>query len=99
MNAAVEAARAGEQGKGFAVVASEIRSLAQNVDETAKNITTTINDALTKVEIGNKAVENSSKILSEIETLAQDMLNKLTSISERAVIEADSINQINVSVR
>ena len=27
------------------------------------------------------------------------MLTKLTSISERAVVEADSINQINVSVR
>ena len=27
------------------------------------------------------------------------MLTKLTSISERAVVEADSINQINISVR
>ena len=99
LNAAVEAARAGEQGKGFAVVASEIRSLAQNVDDTAKNITDTINEALTKVDIGNKAVEKSSKILEDIEALAQDMLAKLTSISQRAVVEADSINQINVSVR
>ena len=57
------------------------------------------NDALSKVEAGNKAVENSSKILGDIETLAQDMLTKLTSISERAVMEADSINQINISVR
>ena len=59
----------------------------------------TINDALSKINAGNKAVANSSKILGDIEVLAEDMLAKLTSISERAVLEADSINQINVSVR
>ena len=31
--------------------------------------------------------------------IAFTFLNKLTSISERAVMEADSINQINISVR
>jgi len=38
LNAAIEAARAGEAGKGFAVVSSEIRSLADNVAQSAARI-------------------------------------------------------------
>ncbi len=42
LNASIEAARAGEAGKGFAVVAKEVENLASGMDETSRQITTTL---------------------------------------------------------
>ena len=43
LNASIEVARAGEQGKSFSVVAQEVRKLALGVQESAVDISTTVN--------------------------------------------------------
>lgn len=98
LNAAVEAARAGEQGKGFAVVASEIRTLAQNVNEAAINITNIIESTVSKIDIGNDSAKNSLSILSEIEKSTNDMLEILVNIDASVTEEEDSVGQIGTSM-
>ena len=54
LNASIEAARAGEQGRGFAVVAAEIQKLAEQSNESARQIEDIIQVLLSDSE---KAVE------------------------------------------
>ncbi|MEI0526173.1 methyl-accepting chemotaxis protein [Brachyspira murdochii] len=98
LNAAVEAARAGDQGKGFAVVASEIRTLAQNVNEAAVNITSIIETTVSKIDVGNSSAKNSLDILSEIEKSTKDVLEILVNISSSVNEEEDSVKQIGSSM-
>ena len=98
LNAAVEAARAGEQGRGFAVVASEIRSLAQNVNEAAGNITNIIENTVSKIEIGDESVKRSLDILVEIEKSAKEVSDILVLIYEATSEEEESVKQINTAM-
>jgi methyl-accepting chemotaxis protein len=50
LNASIEAARAGEQGRGFAVVASQIQKLAEQSNESAKQIENIIDLLITDSE-------------------------------------------------
>ncbi len=74
LNAAIEAARAGEHGKGFAVVADEVRKLSERTNQSAKEIESLINKAVTNIEdasdVANKAGESSKAIIVHIEKVA-----------------------------
>lgn len=65
LNAAIESARAGEQGRGFAVVAGEVRSLAEQSQQAAKDISTLVLEIIAETEEAMKAMDKSSHIVEE----------------------------------
>ena len=65
LNASIEAARAGEQGRGFAVVAGQIQKLAEESNESAKQIGEIIAHLM---EDSEKAVQ----IMDEVKTVMAD---------------------------
>lgn len=59
LNASIEAARAGEQGRGFAVVAAQIQKLAEQSNESARQIEQIITSL---IQDSNKAVETMDEV-------------------------------------
>jgi len=75
LNASIEAARAGEQGRGFAVVAAQIQKLAEQSNESARQIeeiiTSLIYDSTKSVETMNEVraiMEQQNKNVQKTES-------------------------------
>ena len=108
LNASIEAARAGEQGKGFAVVAAQIQKLAEQSNESAKQIESII---LSLIEDSDKAVstmdevkeimdrqsENVNNTSTQVNNLLQDVEESLAGI-EGVVEKTNRINDARSSV-
>lgn len=89
LNAAIEAARAGEAGRGFAVVADEVRKLAEESNQTAKEISHKIADMAQRVE---GVVEESGKGAKKVERIVGDV-EQITQQIEKLVLAFGSVNK------
>lgn len=72
LNASIEAARAGEQGRGFAVVAGQIQKLAEQSNESARQIEEIINVLIAESQ---KSVETMEEVREVIETQNENVIS------------------------
>ena len=70
LNATIEAARAGEQGRGFAVVASQIQKLAEQSNESARQIENIIDSLISDSQ---KAVETMGEVKTIMENQSENV--------------------------
>lgn len=65
LNASIEAARAGEQGRGFAVVAGQIQKLAEQSNESARQIEKIIDSLIHDSEEAVATMDSVKEIIAE----------------------------------
>ncbi|HET9629879.1 MAG TPA: globin-coupled sensor protein [Novosphingobium sp.] len=99
LNAGVEAARAGDAGKGFAVVATEVRALAQRSADAARDIKQLIGTSGEQVGVGAALVGRSGTAFDSIVERVREVVQLVTSISERAAEQSTGLGQVNDAVR
>lgn len=112
INATIEASGAGESGRRFGVVAAEIRSLADRVSSSTKEIRTLIDDVRGAVnttvmatEAGSKAVDSSAGTVAEMATSFNQIASLVGTTTDAAreielstKQQATAVEQVNVAI-
>lgn len=83
LNASIEAARAGEAGHGFAIVAEEVRSLAEQSNQSTKNIRDII-----------EVIRKKSEQMVESVTTSYARSQQQTEVLDQAISTSNEFSQI-----
>lgn len=100
LNASIEAARAGESGRGFSVVANEVSKLAEQSEESVKQIYDVMNkikvqtkSVLEKVQNGDNATQEGASILKKVNESYKNLETSFNNINNNIEAELDMIKE------
>ena len=108
LNASIEAARAGEQGRGFAVVAAQIQKLAEQSNESARQIEEIITSLLADSEKAVDTMEEVKEIMDQqnrnvkkTDEQVNQVLGQVDQAIEaigRVAVKTEKLNEARVNV-
>ncbi len=95
LNASIEAARAGEAGRGFAVVASEISKLAEESNNSAKQISDVIQTLSDNSRSSLEMMENAKERLQEQQSRLSETMKNFEKVSDGIATSREDTDKIN----
>lgn len=94
LNATIEAARAGEQGRGFAVVASQIQKLAEQSNDSARQIEDIIDSLIRESQRSVETMEDVKKIMESQNESVGRTNESFTQVRDGIILSLDGVDQI-----